>query len=229
MNKRTRELFRYLEDRLQSRVPGSRLEKIRLPQAPEISLYLINRDYPRGGLTHEQSAALMDHPPYWGLCWASGQVLGRWILDHPEWVRGKTVVDFGSGSGVVGIAAGMAGASRVILCDQDEDALRAGELNARTNGMVVGFSPSVEEVLKEDAGDWILTAADVFYDRDNLPLMEWLLKRFAVLLISDSRLKGQRLGGMEMVGRYESRTVPDLDESSEFNRVTVYSSYYSCA
>jgi hypothetical protein len=69
---RTRELFTYLETYLQSRIPGSRLEKTRLPQAPELSLYLINEDYPRDGLTREQAEALMDNPPYWGFCWASG-------------------------------------------------------------------------------------------------------------------------------------------------------------
>jgi hypothetical protein len=98
---RTRELF-VLETYLQSRIPGSRLEKTQLPQAPELSLYLINEDYPRDGLTREQAEALMDNPPYWGFCWASGQVLGHCVLDNPDWVKGKTVVDFGAGSGVVG-------------------------------------------------------------------------------------------------------------------------------
>jgi predicted nicotinamide N-methyase len=120
------DLFTYLQTYLQSRIPGSRLEKTRLPQAPELSLCLINGDYPRHGLTQERAEALMDNPPYWGFCWASGQVLGRCVLDHPDWVKGKTLVDFGAGSGVVGIAAKLAEARRVILCDLDEEALRAG-------------------------------------------------------------------------------------------------------
>jgi predicted nicotinamide N-methyase len=220
----TRELFTYLETYLQSRVPGSRLEITKLPQAPELSLCLINHDYPRGRLNNEQSAALMDKPPFWGFCWASGQVLGRCILDNPHWVEGRTLVDFGAGSGVVGIAAKMAGAKQVILCDQDENALRAGELNARFNGVDVEFSSGLAELLQEDVSDRMITVADVFYDPDNLPLLKTLLERFAVVLVSDSRQKGRPLPGMEIIGQYESHTVPDLDESREFNHVTLYRS-----
>lgn len=220
----TRDLFTLLESYLQSRIPGSRLEKTRLPRVPELSLFLINGDYPRNALSREQRDALMDNPPYWGFCWASGQVLGRCILDHPDWVRGKTLVDFGAGSGVVGIAARLAGASRVILCDLDEMALRAGQLNGRTNGVKVESCAALEDLLEEEVGDWIITAADVFYDRDNLPVLKTLLDRFATVVVSDSRLQGQPLPGMEVIGRFESHTVPDLDESREFNRVTLYRS-----
>lgn len=225
MNDRTRELLCYLETYLQSRVPGSRLEKTRLPKVPELSLYLMNEDYPRDGLNREQVLALMDDPPYWCFCWASGQVLGRCVLDNPDWVRGKTVVDLGAGSGVVGIAAKLAGAGRVILCDLDEKALRAEELNGRINGVNVDFSSSVEELLKEeDVNEWVITVADVFYDRENLPLLKTMLKRSGTVLVSDSRLKGQLLQGMDIIGHHDSHTVPDLDESREFNRVTLYRS-----
>lgn len=224
MTERTRELFTCLETYLQSRIPGSRLEKTRLPQVPALSLYLINGDYPRGGLSREQAEALMDNPPYWGFCWASGQVLGRWVLENPDWVKGKTLVDLGAGSGVVGIAAKMAGAGRVILCDLDEKALRAGELNARMNNVNVDFSAALEDLLEEDVTAWTITVADVFYDRENLTLLDTLLERFATVLVSDSRLKGQTLPGMDVIGDYDSHTVPDLDESREFNRVTLYRS-----
>jgi predicted nicotinamide N-methyase len=224
MTCRTRELFTCLETYLQSRIPGSRLEKTALPQAPGLFLYLINEDYPRDGLEREQAETLMDNPPYWGFCWASGQVLGRFVLDNPDWVKGKTLVDFGAGSGVVGIAAKMAGATRVILCDCDEKALQAGELNARINGVNVDFSSAIEDVLGEDVSNWMVTVADVFYDRDNLSLLETLLDRFATVLVSDSRLKGVPLTDMDIIGEHDSHTVPDLDESREFSRVTLYRS-----
>ena len=224
MPDRTHELFTYLETYLQSRVPGCRLEKTQLPQAPELSLCLINEDYPRDALTREQALALMDRPPYWGFCWASGQVLGHCVLENPDWVKGRTLVDFGAGSGVVGIAAKMAGARRVILCDLDEEAILAGELNARINGVMVDFSSALDDLLEEDVSQWMITAADVFYDRDNLAVLETLLDRFSTVLVSDSRLKGQALQGMDMIGAYDSHTVPDLDESCEFNRVTLYRS-----
>jgi predicted nicotinamide N-methyase len=224
MTYRTSDLFTYLETHLQSRIPGSRLEKTQLPQARELSLYLINEDYLRNGLTREQAEALMDNPPYWGFCWASGQVLGRCVLDNPDWVKGKTLLDFGAGSGVVGIAAKMAGARRVILCDLDEKALQAGELNARINGVNVDFSAAIDEHLEEDVSNWMITVADVFYDRDNLPLLETMLDRFVTVLVSDSRLKGQPLQGMDIIGDSDSHKVPDLDESREFNSVTLYRS-----
>jgi predicted nicotinamide N-methyase len=189
-----------------------------------VSLYLINEDYPRDRLTREQTEALMDNPPYWGFCWASGQVLGHCVLDNPDWVKGKTLLDFGAGSGVVGIASKMAGARRVILCDLDEKALQAGELNASINGVNVEYSTAIEDLLEEDVSKWIITVADVFYDQENLPPLETLLDRFATVLVSDSRLKGQPLPGMDIIGEYDSQTVPDLDESRGFNRVTLYRS-----
>jgi predicted nicotinamide N-methyase len=222
MTNRTREILTHLGSYLQSRIPGSTLVSTELPQVPELSLYLLGEDYPRDRLTREEAEALMDNPPYWCFCWASGQVLARFVLDNPDRVKGKTLVDFGSGSGVVGIAAKMAGAGRVILCDLDEGALRAGELNASVNGVEVELSAAIDTLLAEDCGDWILTVADVFYDRDNLPLLETLRDRFVAVLVSDSRLKGRLLPGMDIVGEYDSHTVPDVHESSEFNRVTLY-------
>jgi predicted nicotinamide N-methyase len=224
MASRTWYLFNRLETYLKSRIPGSRLEKTPLPQAPELFLYLINKDYPPYGLKREHAQALMDNPPYWAFCWASGQVLARHLLDNPEWVKGKTVVDFGSGSGAVGIAAKLAGAKRVVLCDLDERALLAGELNARINAVRVELSAAMGDLLNGDVGEWIVTVADVFYDPDNLPLLEILLGRFAQVWVSGSRLRSQSLPGMEIVGTYRSHTVPDLDESHDFNNVTVYCS-----
>ncbi len=212
-----------LQHYLQTRIPGSHLEATGLPQVPEITLQLINRDYPRDGLTREQAEALMDDPPYWGFCWASGQVLARWLLDNPDQVRGKTLVDFGAGSGVVAIVARLAGAARAIACDLDPRALLACRLNALGNGIHLEFSPSLDTLLDSDLGpDSLLAVADVFYDRANLPLLATLLRKFPQLLVADSRLKGQPLQGMTAIGTFISHTVPDLDESQEFNRVTLY-------
>jgi len=210
-----------LERYLQSRIPGSRLEKSRPPQAPEIELYLINADYPRDGLDPEQVQALMDNPPYWAFCWASGQALARHILASPQKMAGKTLVDFGAGSGVVGIAAKLAGAARVILCDCDPIALDACRLNAVQCGVEVEYSASLDEAMAQVDGG-IVTVADVFYDRENLPLLSLLQTHFEQVLIADSRLKGQPLPGMTLVGTVTSHTVPDLDESVEFNRVALY-------
>ena len=224
-----RALREELDHYLHTRIPGARLTRQPLPQAPSISLYLINADYPRNGLNPDQARALMDDPPYWGFCWGSGQALARWLLDNPGSVRGKTLVDLGCGSGVAGIAAKMAGAARVILCDRDSRALTAADLNADLNGVAVEFSNSLETLLDaplipgaKDAT--IVTVADVFYDRENLPLLPVLTRHFGTVLVADSRLRGRPLDGMEIFARPESHTVPDLDESAEFNRISLYRS-----
>jgi len=216
--------FYALQAYLQQRIPGSRLEKTQLPQVPELSLYLINSDYPRNGLSREQAEALMDNPPYWAFCWASGQVLARLILDNSQWVNNKTVVDFGAGSGVVGIAAKMAGAKRVILCDLDAQALAVAKLNATLCAVEVELSSSLDDIIADELGISLVTVADVFYDRDNLPLLATLQQQFSEVLVADSRLKGQPLPAMDIIASLQSHTVPDLDESVEFNRVVVYKS-----
>ncbi|WVM90642.1 50S ribosomal protein L11 methyltransferase [Halopseudomonas pachastrellae] len=66
--------------------------------------------------------------------------LARWVLDNPAEVRGKRVLDFGAGSGVVALACRMAGASEVIACDLDAPALQACALNARLNDMRITLS-----------------------------------------------------------------------------------------
>ena len=218
-----------LDNYLRFRIPGSYLKMQRLPLVPEIDLCLINDDYPRDSLNQEQAAALMDNPPYWGFCWGSGQALARWILDNPDELSGKTLVDLGCGSGVVGIAAKLAGAGRVILCDQDSKALAASRVNAEHNRVNIDCADSLETVLQSLAPtglqpDTVITVADVFYDRDNLPLLPVLTANFGLVIVADSRLKGQPLAGMEIFARMHSPTVPDLDESTEFSLISLYRS-----
>src|SRR5690554_4378000 len=93
-----------LQQRLHHILPGARLEQVVLDTQDPLRLWLLNADYPQGELSAEQVRQVMDNPLYWVFCWASGQVLARWLLEHPEWVRGRRVLDFGCGSGVVAIA-----------------------------------------------------------------------------------------------------------------------------
>jgi predicted nicotinamide N-methyase len=200
---------------LQGLLPGCFLQPQTLPLCPEISLYLINPDYPQQGLTTAAITRLMDEPPYWGFCWASGQVLARHILDHPHRVAGLHVTDFGSGSGVVAIAAAMAGAGRVSCIDIDPYARQAIVGNARLNGVELQVSESLS------ASDMV-TAADVLYDRENLPLLAHLMAAAPRVLLADSRIRDLAFDGLRPLGEYQSSTWPDLDESAEFNRVRLY-------
>src|SRR3546814_6716248 len=76
-------------------------------------------------------------PPFWAFAWAGGQALARYILDHPEVVRGKRVLDFGSGSGLIAIAAMKAGADSVLAADIDPFAVASIGLNAEVNEVSV--------------------------------------------------------------------------------------------
>jgi predicted nicotinamide N-methyase len=212
-----------LSQHLQSRIPGAILSWQCPPQTPDLPLLLIREDYPREGLPYEVAQALMDNPPYWCFCWASGQVLARYVLEHPEIVKDQTVIDFGAGCGIVAIASALAGAERVVACDLDPNALAACEFNAQRNGVNLEYSNDVFDLLADiNMASAIITVADVFYDRDNLPLLDKFNAFFKQVLVADSRLKGVPLPGLRILGVEASHTVPDLDESVEFNRVTLY-------
>ena len=109
-------------------------------------------------LSREEMLAVMNYPAYWAFCWASGQVLARFILDHPEWVRGRRVMDFGAGSGVVAVAAMLAGAREVVACDIDPEALLAVRCNTELNGVALTLADDFDAV----AGDIdLIIVADV--------------------------------------------------------------------
>ena len=94
-----------LQARLREYLPHGQLSRQRLPLAPELELWLLDEAYPQHLLDSEQIQRIMNYPAYWCFCWASGQVMARYIIDHPELVRGKRVLDFGCGSAVAAIAA----------------------------------------------------------------------------------------------------------------------------
>lgn len=207
-----------LHGRLRALLPDTSLEVMRPPLVREIGLYLLADLQPDKSLDPAVVSALMEEPPYWSLCWASGQVLARYLLDHPRVVSGRTVVDLGAGSGIVAIAAAMAGAATVIACDLDPWAHRAVRLNAGENGVQVRLSDRLEDVLPRAD---LVCAADILYDRDNLPLLERLRTAPGVLL-ADSRIPDLNPPGYRRFGEMTATTWPDLDESREFNRVRLF-------
>lgn len=199
-------------------VPSARLSLVEISDKCRIQLWLMSEDYPQHQLSQDQIYHLMDNPPYWSFCWASGAVLAQLILDNPHWVADKTVVDFGAGSGVVAIAAKLAGAKSVIACDNDAVALDACRLNAEQNGVSLEYCDDYSTAPSAD----IITVADVFYDRNNLPLLQDMTSRYQDVWVSDSRLKGRALPGLGLRSQHDSHTIPDMAESAEFNTVSFY-------
>lgn len=122
-----------------------------VPLAPEIRLHLADRDRGLFDLTGGEYRSDQP-PPFWAFAWAGGQALARFLLDHPDVVAGRRVLDLASGSGLVAIAAAKAGAARVAAEDVDPRALAAAHRNAEANG--VELAPTVsrpEVVLTGDA------------------------------------------------------------------------------
>lgn len=208
-----------LSKAIQQLLPEARIEEMPLPSYPALRLFLLNEDYPRGSLSGEIVTRLMDNPLYWVFCWASGQVLANFLRDDPSWVRGKRVLDFGCGSGVVAIAAALGGASEVIACDNDPLALAATRRNAKLNGVDLTLVADFFEV--EDEVDLIIVA-DVLYDRENLVWLQRFTDRARQVLIADSRIKDFDHPPYVQIKRCEASTLPDLDESAEFRDVRIY-------
>ena len=134
------------------------------PACPELRLYLATEITP---LWEASEAFLERHnvpPPYWAFPWVGGQALARHILDNPELVAGKSVLDFASGSGLVGIAAKLAGAATVLATDIDKVALTAMALNAAANGVEIEVSD--QDVLDQEDCPWdLIVAGDVCYEK----------------------------------------------------------------
>ncbi len=140
-----------------------------IPFVPEILLHQA---------TDEVAQAWVDcsiePTPYWAFPWPGGQAVARFILDNPEWVRGKRVLDFASGSGLIGIAAMKAGAAKVYAYDIDRVAKAATQVNASRNNVVIEnlHKLSLEKAFAE--ADIILTG-DVCYNQSmTSKIMRWL-------------------------------------------------------
>ena len=213
-----------LTKNLNETITTGSLALTRLPLRPDIALYLISEDYPKGRLPDEEMLAIMDKPAYWAFCWASGQALAAHLFAYPEICRNKTVLDLGAGSGVVAIAAALSGATSVIACDLDKNALDACIVNSKANQVELETLESLE--LCVDKVD-LLIAADVLYDRENIPWLQQLERYADEVLIADSRIRDDSVfKGFEKIGDISTTTIPDLDELKEFGSVTLYYRQY---
>jgi predicted nicotinamide N-methyase len=158
-----------------------------VPHAPEIALHVAEEATELWQRTEEELGAMGLPPPFWAFAWAGGQALARYVLDHPETVRGRRVLDFASGSGLVAIAAARAGAASVQAADVDAFAAAAIALNAAANGVAV--EPRLEDLVGRDEGWDAVLAGDICYERDLAArVIDWfsgLSARGATVLIGD--------------------------------------------
>ena len=190
-----------------------------LPDCDGLQLYLLAADFPQDALSPKEMYAALHEPAYWIFCWASGLALARRILREPALVRGKKVLDFGAGSGVVACAAALAGAREVVACDIDPASLQACAANARLNGVQIRLDSDFFALQEEF--DLVL-AADVLYDKANHGFLDAFLQRAPDVLVADSRVKNLQIPPYLLEHEEEAETLPDLNEFDEFRHVRFY-------
>jgi predicted nicotinamide N-methyase len=194
-----------------------------VPHVPEISLYLADEAHDLWQRTEEELAEIGLPPPFWAFAWAGGQGLARHVLDQPELVAGKKVLDFATGSGLVAIAAVKAGAGHVVAVDIDPFCAAAVDLNAEKNGVGIAFE-SQDLIGQQD--DWdVLLAGDVFYDRALADrLLSWFLalaKNGTEILIGDPGRSYLPKKHLVEIGVYQVPVTRAL-EDAEVKRTTVW-------
>lgn len=210
----------HLNNALQTIISDAQLVTCSLPELP-LQLWLIDPNAMQRQFTAEETQRLLAEPPYWCFCWASGLALAQWILQHPEHVAGKRVIDVGAGSGIVALAAKYAGAQIAVACDLDPIALQACRANAALNQLKLSYS---SDLFSEAEPYDLLFAADVLYDAENLAL----IKRFPDLakqtIIADSRQRNFQHPLLTKQHVLYGETLPDLAEPEEFRQVSLYTS-----
>ena len=183
---------------------------------PEFRLWLATEYVPIWQATEAWLEEQNVDPPYWAFCWPGGQAIARFLLDHPDLVRGKRVIDFAAGSGVSSMAAARAGAASVIANDIDALSLVAARLNAVENALTVGTS----------AEDWlagpeampqtdVVIAGDVCYEREmSVRALAWLrghANAGRLVLLGDPGRNYFSAQGLEELARYDIPTSLQLE------------------
>jgi predicted nicotinamide N-methyase len=184
------------------------------PLVPEIRLHLATEVTPIWQATEETLARNALPPPFWAFAWAGGQALARYLLDHPETVAGREVLDFGAGSGLVAIAAAKAGAIRVIAAEIDPFAAAAIAINAALNDVAI-------EVVTADLSDgdrrfWkLVTAGDICYEQPMAErAMRWLrllAGRGSMVLLGDPGRAHLPATGLCELARYDVPTSHEVE------------------
>jgi predicted nicotinamide N-methyase len=185
------------------------------PHVPELKLHLADDAVALWTMTEEQLGEIGLPPPFWAFAWAGGQALARYVLDHPEIVRNRTVLDVAAGCGLAAIAAMTAGAESAQANDIDAFAAHAAGLNAALNGVTITTS-SDDKIGAAVAADVILVG-DLFYDRDLSPrVYAWLRQltdRGRTVLIGDPGRTYLPRDKLDIVASYEVPVTRALEDA----------------
>jgi predicted nicotinamide N-methyase len=195
------------------------------PLIPELQLHMITDTCPMWRMDESGVAKLGISSPYWGFCWPGGHALARYLLDHPDTVRDKTVLDFGTGGGIAALAAGLSQANKVVASDTDSFALEAVKLNATLNHLEIETTD--RDLIGEHSPDWnVILVADVCYEaaltQKITSWLEELYEQGVQILLADPNRGWLQQYSVEEVACYE--TPCDIDCRGTYTQDTfVYS------
>lgn len=191
---------------------------------PEVRLHLAEDVFGLWTKTREELGGGDVPPPFWAFAWAGGQALARYVLDHPELVAGRSVFDLASGSGLVAIAAALAGAASVTASDVDRFAVAAVALNAAANRVEVAGT-LVDGLDGDGAGAQVVLAGDVFYERGMADRVLAFLRRAAArgasVLVGDPGRDYLPRALFQALATYQVPMAPGL-EDRDVKRTTVW-------
>ena len=184
---------------------------------PEIQLNLGDSMAGVWDQAYEALGGAAARPPFWSLAWIGGQALARYVLDRPEIVAGRRVLDFGAGGGICAIAAAQAGAASVAASEIDRIGRAAIALNAARNGVRVAVLDA-DLLGRPLAGYDVVLAGDMWYERPLAEAVTPWLRRLAAegleVLVGDRRRAFfPRLGIVELA-RYEIPTSPEVEQGN---------------
>ena len=195
------------------------------PHVPEIALHLADEVTPLWRLTEEALGELGLPPPFWAFAWAGGQGLARYLLDHPQVVAGRRVLDFATGSGLVAIAAMLAGAASASACDIDGFCEAAVALNAKANRVAVAFTCADLLNAPPPADAQVILAGDICYERPLAERVEaWLRSAQAggaSVLIGDPGRTYLPHTRLRQLAEYQVQTTRELEDQA-VKRTAVY-------
>jgi predicted nicotinamide N-methyase len=186
-----------------------------VPLVPEIRLHLAEESLAIWRQTEEELGRMNVPPPWWAFAWAGGQAVARYVLDHPSLAAGRNVLDLGAGSGLAGIAAMKAGATRGLAADTDPFALAAIALNAAVNAVAIEATGTDLLAAPPSAYDLILVG-DLFYERALaervLTFLDTARAQGAAVLVGDPRRSYFPMARFEPVAEYSVPVTRDLED-----------------
>ena len=205
---------------LSNLLPGAELQWHALAfESQNIELSLLALNSKSLVLDTQQVGTFWQQLPYWAFAWAAGQGLAQHILANPELVRGKRVLDFGCGSGLVGIAAAKAGARSVLCCDTDPLALIASQYNAERNGVDISVT---DEWTGEAADLDCLLAADILYDLTSAGDLAERCASIPNWLVAETQYQLPPWSSLVAIETYQVSTLPTLDDFDQDLTVSIY-------